>query len=679
MADARVLLAFAALIALALFYIERGLPAAFAPFCAAGSVMAAATVFACFGLAVAGMWAVYLACLAAAGWLVFRWGVQKRALPKLGFAFWFFVAVGLFFILLLWAKRPMFTEWDEFSLWGPAAKLLKVFGQLHTVAPIGWNWPQPSVPGMPVFAYFFQFFGTGFSEWQVYAAYDVFLVAAMAAVLAPFGRKGWNIAAPTALICLLTPYVFRHYRPSTAVSPVYLDSYVDIPLGFAFAAALAIWFASRPAGGAKPRLSEMLPFGLALAVLCLIKDIGTELALVAAVLAFTDTLFVKRADAPRLKNRAGGAFARLGIGLGVIVATFGGWSAYTGVVLEVDRSVDAGGRLNIPLQEIPAHFLSELFSSEKSEFFTTVTGGMAREFFSVRGRGSMLGGGIAVVAVIFGLLALAAFLTKDRQHRRRCLCFGLFSTLGFVAWQLLITMSYLYLFKIEQSLGLESYDRYIYPYYIGWLLAALLLLGQAVAGEEARETPVWWRAPLGKAVALGLAAAVALRVALLIPAQYTVFGVDKSAYNQRRAYAQDVEALTGLLDPAGRTFYVNSADNGLGWLTLCYQMLPYQLDYSVGGGTLERQLKNEDGTLGDKRQVNAAELEAYLFESGCDVVYLEQADGDFREQYGALFTDGMAAYFDGETDLYRVVRTGSTEDGDAVCYLEPMVGARAHY
>ena len=72
MTDARVLLAFAALCVLALWYVCAGVKASLAPLCALGSAVVWFSAFGMAGLLRVGGWLFYLVCAGAAVFLVVR-------------------------------------------------------------------------------------------------------------------------------------------------------------------------------------------------------------------------------------------------------------------------------------------------------------------------------------------------------------------------------------------------------------------------------------------------------------------------------------------------------------------------------------------------------------------------------------------------------------------------------
>lgn len=652
MTELRVFLAFAAVCVVALWYVSRGVLASLAPLCAVATAALWFSLCGCFGLLRLGGWVFYAFAAILVLYLLYTHGLRRRPFFFFGYGFWFFLLAGVVMLVMLWAKQPMFTTWDEFSFWGTAHKLAKLYGQLYTTAPVGWAWPATQTPALIAFGYLFQFFGKGFVEWQAYAATDIFMLAAMAALLAPFEKKDWPLALPTALAALLAPFVFTYYMSATSVSSVYADTLADIPMGLGFAAVLACYYADD-----HKLLADMVPVCLALACLTLTKDIGVSLALVAAVIIGIDYIFVPRPDeqAPEdtgtirrrilTPTRLRGGLARLGLGLGTVVAAFAGWAFYLGRVSGVSRANSLGGIKELGMADLPLAFLNELFSSEKSEVFRFVTSEMPRRFFSIRI--NMIGSGFVNTVLILAMLGLAVWLATGGAARLRVILFAVLSTLGFLAYSLLIAMSYIYIMRPEQAYGFDSHERYMYPYYMAWFLAAFVLMCAAARGRQG----LWLAA--GRLAPAGLAALLFLRVALMVPPQLTLFGVHREEYSLRRQQAAYLQSLCSPLPRDARTFLVYSGDSGIGWLTYCYEFLPWQLDYSYGGGQQAVREKQPDGTT-LVRPVTRLEWERHLVSTGCDVVLIVDADEDFRQKFAYAFTDRLQDYDNGLTQYYQV-------------------------
>ncbi len=632
----RPFLALAALLVLAVFFARQGIKSALAPLCALcfGGLLVAAC--GALGFLQAGGLAFYLLALAALLWMLWCYGIKRQPLPKLGFGFWFFALAGVLLVAVFLARRPMFIAWDEFSTWGTVAKLLKLNNAMYTTAEIGWLWTATQPPFLASLGYLVQFFGPGFAEWQHYVAIDLLLLAVIAALLAPVTRKHWALAPPLALIGFLTPFLFTLYASPVKVVAPWLDSLADVPMGFLLGGALAAWFLAGQKG-----FCRWLPAFLALAALSLTKDTAMALGLVAAVLMFLDVLAEKREPGVKLGKKIGFAFANLFGALFAVLGPFFLWAGHLAAAAGVNR-FELGGVRNAGMAELFLLFFKDLFSGSQNEQFRLIMSGMPQRF--LQSNSSMLGPGALLAVFILGLVALAAFFAKQAAQRRRCLVFGVFSALGFLPYFLLITLTYIYVFRPEQAF--ESFERYLYPYYIGWFLAAMGLLAATAAQSRF--------APLAKAGVLGLSLLLGLRFWLMIPPEMSVVAFHPSEFEERRRFEARVDTLTAQFDPGGKTFVISTDDTGIRWFMYCYAFLPWQVDYSYGGGAFEERELQSDGSR-TVTHIGPAAWQRHLVENGVTTVFIDKADTAFAEEYGELFSDEMQGYFNEETVVYNVV------------------------
>ncbi|MFR8462127.1 MAG: hypothetical protein ACLVEX_13380 [Ruthenibacterium lactatiformans] len=156
----------------------------------------------------------------------------------------YFLLASLAVIVLFAVRRPIFNEWDEFSFWGIAPKVVKTENQLYTYNP-GEMRVSTFVPGIIMLDYAFQFLGSVFVPWKVYAAYDILFFAVFAAAISMLGRRHWRIAVPAAAVLTLVPYMVSVYQRGIYVQTTYMNAYSDIPMGLLFGAGLVLYFAPR--------------------------------------------------------------------------------------------------------------------------------------------------------------------------------------------------------------------------------------------------------------------------------------------------------------------------------------------------------------------------------------------------------------------------------------------------
>ena len=158
-----VVLAFAALFGLAAFFTLRcRVHSALSPLvslCSVSLVLAAAGVA---GVLRPAVWAVYLLCFVlGAAALRQKWQNRKALCTPGAVLFWTMSAAFAVYFAL---RQPLFTDFDEMSFWGTAAKLTHETGGLYTVAPVSWPWQATQSPCLITLGYFVQALGR-YGDW----------------------------------------------------------------------------------------------------------------------------------------------------------------------------------------------------------------------------------------------------------------------------------------------------------------------------------------------------------------------------------------------------------------------------------------------------------------------------------------------------------------------------------
>lgn len=619
-------LSLAALAGFAVLMVRRtALPAPLAPFAALCATMLWFSAAGMLGVLVPAGWAYFA--LAAAAWVLsVRPAGAKQpaaALGAPGFAA-FFVLAALLLAFFAW-RQPMFSTWDEFSFWGTAAKIVKTSGGLYVNADIGWAWVGTHRPALVVLGWFFQFFG-GYAEWRVLAGYDILLIAIFAALTAGCKKGAPRQWVPALGFGFLLPFVVTLYGSVTRPTDLYASALSDIPLGLTFGGALAVYYINEK--------KALWPSVLALAALCLEKDTGFALALVAAELIAADGLLGLLAEKAPLRRwaRPAAGWAGLFIACGL---SFLSWQKYLAVASTADTS-NVGGTEQMGMAEMVITGVKELLGIGRTEKFSTIMGGLVRALFA--SKTTMVGPFAVVIALAFAMAAGAAILTKDKTLRRQAGLFAVLGTAGFAAYFFFIGLTYVYVFRDEVSDGLVGFERYMYPYLLGWLLAAAALVLRAMGFERIRGLLQTGFA----ALTLALAALVWLR----LPFSLTVFGGGNAAYAQRWATRDEARQVQAAVPEDAHIFFVSQGDDGSRWFLYSYELYPWYLDYSGtegqgGGGTFAVPGALEEDTL-YYHPYTAEELLACIRERGCDYVFIERSDALFAAGYAALFSDGLA-------------------------------------
>lgn len=625
---------------------HTSLPAPLAPFTALCGVMVFLALGGMAGLLVPTGWLCFA--LAAGAWVLAFAPVGRKnpvsVLAAPGFvAFWVLAAALLVFFA--W-RQPMYSTWDEFSFWGTAAKIVKTSGALYGNAEIGWDWVGSHRPGLIMLGYFFQFFGP-YAEWRVLAGYDILLLSIFTTLTAGAPKGAWRRVVPALGFGFLLPFLITLYGNITRTTDLYASSLSDIPLGLTFGGAMAVYCMNKR--------RALWPTALALAALCMEKDTGFAMALVAAGIIGADAFLgalAERAPAPaagKTLAKAAGLFV-------ACVAAFLPWQYYLSAVTTADTS-NVGGTQQMGQAEMVITGCKELLGIGRTEKFSTIMGGMVKNLFTMTT--TMVGPFIVVVALTMVLAVAAALFTREKSLRRQAGVFAVLGLGGFAAYYFFIGLTYVYVFRDEVSDGLVGFERYIYPYLLGWLLAAGALALRAMDEER----PAGLVQTGFGVLVLGLAGLVWLRV----PFTLTVFGCGDTAYAERRQTQAVTEEVQAVVPADAHIFFVSQGDDGSRWFLYTYEFYPWYLDYSGttgmgGGGTFALPGALPEDTL-YYHPYTTEELHDCILDSGCTYIFIEQSDDLFAEGYASLFSDeldgceaGAAVYaYNAGTDLFDFV------------------------
>ena len=618
----------------------------------------------CLGQLRAGMLLVLALALAAAA--VLAAGGLRAARQKKAAAFWrevlrpfgepgWLLALGggAVLALVLAVRQPLFTQWDEFSFWGTAARVVKEHDALYTLAEQTNLTARSYPPALAVLGYAFSFLSPRFLPWLTLAAYGMLYFCTFGAILAVLPRRTVGCAAFGALALVLAPFAVECWYDRQPLM-AYATAYADLMLGLLTAGGCAVWFAARADG--VPLRGRALAGVLAAAAcvtaaLGLTKDVGLPLGLVVMLVCTMDHAAM---DFAKNKKDAR-ALARLAcvalVLLAAAAAAYFGWALHLKTALGQDRS-QTGGSAQLSTVGMLVSGLKALLGIERSEKFSAVFRAMLTAFFGRRV--SVFGSGLRTAAFLALVLA-AAFWLAPRGGRRRVVCYAAASGLGFIGYYFFQLLCYVYVFSDADGRGLASYPRYMSSYYLFWLLGALCMLLWAVRGG---------RRAAGVTV-LGLAAALLALCAVHIRPEDTVFARSASFWDSQTLIEERAgQAKAAAADDGERVLLVSQWDDGARWYRYAYALEPLALYHAVGDNTIVPPQVETQETY--PLRLSAESIGGFLRENGCTLLLLDVDDDDFRREFGTLFTDGMAGYDTGECVVYRVEYT---DGGYGVCFV----------
>ena len=538
-----------------------------------------------------------------------------------------FLGGAAFFWVLFFVQQPMFTQWDEFTAWGLAPKMVVERGAFYVADPVNLK-ASFTYPATSLVTFLFQPFGV-WSEWACLAALDTLALACVAAATA-LPRDRWYSGVLVFAAGVLLPYFFRDPTPG-AYATQYVNAMADLPMAMLFGGTLCLYL------GTQRRCGIFWLTALPLALLTLTKDICFAYGLIAAFLIGLDWL--ARAEGPFRKRLVPALLHAGGLAV-VVVAAFLSWSRYTATVTPTADTAASVGSAGLSYGAVLTGGIKQLLGIGRDDKFAQIMAAMGDAFFTRRI--CLLGGGaLAVLAIT--LVAAAAWLAAEKGPARRgILVMHLGFAFCFAALYAFHLILYYYNFSDVEGLALKDYDRYLTPYYQAWMLTMLCQLATAARGKLGR-------------TALGGAAAVIVAVFCWrgVPAAGFWTGAD-SLYTLRADVEQRAETMNTVLNWGDRVLVLSQGDDATRWYYYRYELTAQVVNgfggfYGRLGETEDRWdsdfmnlVESENWTLYDYKAVCVPDtLVAYMAEKDCDYLLIDRADDYLQREFSPLFEGGL--------------------------------------
>ena len=537
-----------------------------------------------------------------------------------------FVGGAAFLWVLFFVQQPMFTQWDEFTAWGLAPKMVVERGAFYVADPVNLK-ASFTYPATSLVTFMFQPFGL-WAEWACLAALDTLALACVAAAAA-LPRRRWYAGVLVFAAGAVLPYFFSNPTPG-AYATQYVSAMADLPMAMLFGGTFCLYL------GVRDRRYAFWLTALPLALLTLTKDICFAYGLIAVFVIALDQL---AAGQGTLRTRLLPVLGRAG-GLAVVVlAAFLSWSRYTAAVTPTVDTAASVGSAGLSYGAVLAGGVRQLLGIGREEKFAQIMAAMGDAFFTRRV--CLLGAGVVAVAAIT-VTAAAAWLASDKTGRRRVLAVHLGFAFCFAALYAFHLILYHYNFSDVEGLALKDYDRYLAPYYQAWMLTMLCLLGRAAHARLS-------------GAAVGGAAAVLLAVFCWrgLPAAGFWTGAD-SLYTLRADVQRRANAMNTVLDWNDRVLVLSQGDDATRWYYYRYELTARVVNgfggfYGRLGETQDRWdsdfmnlVESENWTLYDYKAVCVpATLVAYMAEKDCDYLLIDRADDYLQREFSPLFEGGL--------------------------------------
>ena len=563
-------------------------------------------LFGAVGLLGAGVYAVLLA--AVCFWVYGLWHGVKAGGKQLitgmmtpGFA----VFCVLFGLLMLGDYGMLSTGWDDFSHWQLCVRKMMILDDFAANPASGIHY-QSYPPAMALFQYFFQKLrflldgGAVFSEWRLFLAYQVLMIAPAM----PFFR---GLSLPKAALAGICLFVLPMLFIGETYILLYIDSFVGMLAGCGFLAVL-----SKDRDGLHTAYVTML-----CAVLTLSKDVGLFFACFIGVIFFTNRLLTREKET---------SLCRAGIALLPLISALGAKMAWKGILLKL------GSKLV---------FSEPIDLIEYTKMFFFRTGGFYRQdcveafkrmFFSrefrLPGIGVLISYFALTLVMGIALYALCGALSWRQPRRVKAIrAAGILIFTQLLVYVYCLGATYAYRFSVDEALDLAAYNRYMNIAYIGAFFP-LFFGGFWLLSHREEKLPL-------------LILCAALLIAAPMNEVHSFLNRDGVAGSYVRREPLDALAQTiwENCDQSGQVYFVSQGSDGRDQVIVQFGAEPVTVNSTLGHSLNSGAVSAE--------QWRDALLESY------DYVAICQLDDEFTEGYASLFEDpGQIA----DHTLYRLDR-----------------------
>ncbi|MBQ3394656.1 MAG: hypothetical protein IJG64_05825 [Oscillospiraceae bacterium] len=530
-----------------------------------------------------------------------------------------FLLASVLMCVFMYTRRPLMTEWDEFSFWGISQKLIKIHGRLYTYyrsSMIGKSTP----PTLAVLSYFFQIFNPSFAEWGSFLAYDVSFFAAFSALTSAFEKKEWHLSFAVFLFGFLTPYMFEVYTRIVFLEPVYMTTYADVPLGVYFSGVFAVYFFSR-----REDSRDIWPLIPLLSFLTLTKDMGLALSAIIVFMVFFDLVFASR-DFSFLKVRKlPGKIVAAAVLFIIVMASFFSWSFHMARVMARDP-FELGGETNYSMVQLVVVGIQELLGiiSPSAKFIE-----IRREMVDalLHSKISMFGTGVVVIGLIT-FIFICALIAAEKKVKLRIAVMYVTSMIGFIGYYVFHLFIYVYIFK-DNAYGLVSYNRYIYPYYMGWLSFAVFAVCLAIKRPANRIMK-----DLAQLLVIGFAFCSFALFRFLASPENLFIGVDDRSFAVQKSVHKKTEAIRDALSDDNVLYIYSGGDNSQRWFIYTYDLAE---NYVVEDFGVDTTGLNEE----EAREKYRNNMYERFRQYGVDTVIIDNSSTFFCDTFGDLFDVDM--------------------------------------
>ena len=540
------------------------------------------------------------------------------------------------FVVIFSVVKPGIYYWDEFNLWAPTAKAVKLFDRLYSIGINPTTADRNYPPGNAILNYFFSFFDGQFREYVLLLSYAFLFIACFSVAASAVYKLTNNLAVSMGswLIFMLSPFMAAYHSHSVrydSLSYAYGTTMVDFNLAVVFLGAMALYFAN------KNKKWYLLPMMFLLTV----KKNGIFLALLGFCVISCFELFTFKEKAWKFRK----AFINMALALIIPVIAYATWFMHLDA-FEMDRQksqFDLKDRTVFTVQQaktiqeepkeekrrvksgetsLKAIFISSL----RTERYNEILGEM--KWYFLNNKETIFTTDIVLIGILFVLGTIAA-LCREKEKKMAVFFVSVGLTAGCFVYNIVIA----YQMQFYNDMMVE-YPRYMVSYYFGWIYVVLLLFMTAPGVKDVYRQSMM-------TLIIGITLFDVYKAGL----DYTVFNAPENAYVWGREVTQATEFANSVLKKEDRVYLLYKDQDTLPYIRYRYNLLPAYAGFDTQNTGIDFSINFRErlDPESDRQYYLIASPEKFtdVMRHYFDYIYVIEADVEFADSYSSLFSDGI--------------------------------------
>ena len=546
--------------------------------------------------------------------------VKMREIFTVGTLFY----IGLLMISSILLKNTYYTDWDEFSHWGPNLKAMvtydtfwanSVYDGIHVVY-------QPLAG---IIEYVFCFLNGGFAEDVSYMAMASFIITLLLPCYRHLTYKNKDFVKGLFLSFIFYSLIYIFGFRLNSI-------YIDLLLAVLFATSMlySYW---------QEEKEDLFVVFFLLIAMVLLKDTGLLFAGIVLLQVFIQNIAVPIVKQKKIKKENVKKFFVLCLVLVILLVSYSTWKFYckaNGKVLD-DRH-DKNAISQIDIKEYIKGVLQVGQTQEKID-------SIAKSFYEALNSTELVNIPFAQTAigllVLCNIVAIVFYITaKEKKIKHKIVSVTIAMDIGFMLYCLLLMATYMFAFTETEGRALASFSRYMNTYFMAWLIITVDMIK-----ETKKEKNL----------------AIVILVALLCLAssniQTILHPVEKGVSGVPEEIKQKAEIITNNVNLEDKVFlvYQNIGDSG------AFHILRYSISPIVTNLLYEWNLGDPyfEGDIWTY-PISVEEWAKILKEQEYDYVFIAKSDARLQQEYGSIFEDGTDLE-NLENHLFKVVQNAENE------------------